>query len=148
MAHVWRLGTNERDSARRLFALLAEVFAEPHQPRDDAALDALLARVDFWALAAADDEGLLIGGLTAHLLPMTHHAGSTLFIYDIAVRADHQRRGIGRLLVATLRELAAQHGIDDVFVLADNEDQHALDFYRALGGAASPVTMFDFSGNT
>jgi aminoglycoside 3-N-acetyltransferase I len=30
-------------------------------------------------------------------------------------------------------------------VLADDEDQHALDFYRALGGAASPVTMFDFS---
>jgi aminoglycoside 3-N-acetyltransferase I len=128
--------------------LRADFFGEPHEPRDDASLDELLARPDFWALGAADDESQLLGGLTAHQLPMTHHAGSALFIYDIAVQAEHQRRGIGRLLVATLRELAAQHGIDDVFVLADNEDQHALDFYRALGGAAAPVTMFDLGGNT
>jgi aminoglycoside 3-N-acetyltransferase I len=141
---VSRLGAGERDTARALFALLAEVFDEPHQPRDDAALDELLARTDFWALAAAGDDGQLLGGLTAHRLPMTHHPGSALFLYDIAVRPDQQRRGIGRTLVATLRSLAAQQGIDEVFVLADNDDPHALDFYRALGGAALPVTMFDF----
>jgi aminoglycoside 3-N-acetyltransferase I len=31
-----------------------------------------------------------------------------------------------------------------VFVPADNGDTHALDFYRALGATASPVTMFVF----
>lgn len=147
MARVWRLASGDRDSARRLFALLAEVFGEPHEPRDDTSLDELLTRADFWALAAADTGGRLLGGLTAHRLPMTHHAGSELFIYDIAVRPDCQRRGVGRQLVQELRSLAAQQGIPVVFVGADNDDQHALDFYRALGGEPAPVTMFTFGGD-
>ncbi|MEO8482303.1 MAG: hypothetical protein ABI634_08850, partial [Acidobacteriota bacterium] len=44
-----------------------------------------------------------------------------------------------------LRAEAANAGIADVFVLVDNEDEHALDFYRAMGGASSPVTAFTFS---
>jgi aminoglycoside 3-N-acetyltransferase I len=31
-----------------------------------------------------------------------------------------------------------------MFVAADNEDVHAIDFYKALGGTDSPVTMFTF----
>ena len=147
MTRVWRLGPGDRDVARELFALMADVFGEPHQGRDDAALDELLAGPDFWALAASDDTGRLLGGLTAHRLPMTHQPDSALFIYDIAVRPDSQRQGAGRALVAMLRTLAAQQGITDVFVTADNEDQHALDFYRALGGKATAVTMFDFDGD-
>jgi len=69
---------------------------------------------------------------------------SEIFIYDIAVRPDRQRRGIGRSLVAHLREAAAAEGIDVVFVPADAEDDHAIEFYRALGGDASPVTFFTF----
>ena len=144
MSRVWRLGPGERAEAKALFALLAGIFGEPHQPRDDDSLDELLARQDFWVLAAADDDGALLAGLTAHRLPMTHHAGSALFIYDIAVRPDRQRQGWGRRLVQMLRKLALQQGMDEVFVLADDEDTHALDFYRALGGVASPVTMFEF----
>ena len=46
---------------------------------------------------------------------------------------------------AALREAAAAAGITEVFVPADNDDTHALDFYRALGGDPAPVTMFTFS---
>jgi hypothetical protein len=31
-----------------------------------------------------------------------------------------------------------------VFVAVADEDVHAMDFYRAVGGAESPVTMFSF----
>jgi aminoglycoside 3-N-acetyltransferase I len=44
-----------------------------------------------------------------------------------------------------LCEAAAAMGIDEVFAAADNDDRHALDFYRALGGSPSPVTFFLFS---
>jgi aminoglycoside 3-N-acetyltransferase I len=87
----------------------------------------------------------IIGGVTAHTLPMTRAESSEIFIYDIAVRDDYQRRGVGRHLMTTLREGAAALGICNVFVPADNDDIHALNFYQALGGVGSPVTFFTFS---
>jgi aminoglycoside 3-N-acetyltransferase I len=142
-----RLTPDDRDPARRLFALMAEVFAEGHEPLGDDYLDRLLHREDFWAIAAFTDDDDLIGGLTAHTLPMTRAEASEIFLYDIAVRGDHQRKGVGRLLMMHLRQEAASIGVEDVFVPADDEDAHALDFYRALGGVPSPVTIFTFSGH-
>ena len=101
-------------------------------------------------MAAVFDEGHAdlgtrsSGGLTAHTLPMTRSESREIFIYDVAVRADHQRRGVGRLLLRHLARLANDAGIVDLFVPADDEDVHALEFYRALGGAASRVTFFSF----
>jgi aminoglycoside 3-N-acetyltransferase I len=141
-----RLGPGDRAGASRLFQMMAEVFGEPSAPLNDEYLDRLLARADFWALAALDEGGDIIGGITAHTLPMTRSETSEIFIYDVAVRGDRQRQGVGRQLLQALREAAAATGIDELFVAADNEDDHALDFYRAVGGAAAPVTMFTFAG--
>lgn len=142
-----RLTSNDRELARRLFVLMAEVFSELHEPLGDAYLDRLLGWEGFWAIAAFTDDDELIGGITAHTLPMTRAEASEIFIYDIAVQADHQRKGVGRLLLTELRREAASIGIEDVFVPADDDDAHALDFYRALGGVPSPVTIFTFSGH-
>jgi ribosomal protein S18 acetylase RimI-like enzyme len=91
----------------------------------------------------AGDHGLLRLRPAPHRLTRTE--SSEIFIYDIAVRVDKQRLGIGRRLIAALRDMAAAEGIHDLFVPADDEDTHALEFYRALGAAASPVTFFVFS---
>ncbi len=139
-----RLTSGDQESARRLFALMAEVFEEEAQPLGDGYLEALLGRTEFWAIAAFLGEEI-VGGITAHTLPMTRTESSELFIYDLAVRADHQRQGIGRQLIAALREGAAAVGIHDLFVPADNEDTHALEFYRGLGGIEAPVTIFTYS---
>lgn len=89
-------------------------------------------------------DGEIIGGLTAHELPMTRNESTELFIYEIAVDPAHQRRGIGRSLVEHLIAAGRSVGIEVAFVPADNVDDHALAFYRALGGAASEVTFFEF----
>lgn len=141
-----RLTAADVEVARQLFQLMALVFEEPPAPLSDAYLTRLLDRSDFWALAAfAGDD--LIGGLTAHTLPMTRSESSEIFIYDIAIRPDRQRQGVGRQLISSLRTVAAAEGIEDIFVPADNEDSHALDFYRSLGGEASLVTHFTFRGS-
>lgn len=57
-----------------------------------------------------------MGGLTAHTLPLTRGEISEIFICDLAVVAEHQRQGIGRQLVATLRSLAAAAGVSVAFV--------------------------------
>ena len=142
--HVKRLTSGDRDVARALFALMADVFEEDSEVLSDGYLDRLLGREEFWVIAAfAGDD--IIGGVTAHTLPMTRTASCEIVIYDVAVRRDRQRQGVGRRLVAELRAQAAARGIREVFVPADDADVHALDFYRALGGAASPVTIFTFT---
>jgi len=144
---VRRLLAGDRTLARETFALMARVFDTESEHLSDAYLDGLLRRPDFWVIAAVDDRQV-IGGLTAHTLAMTVFEGSEVFLYDIAVSEDFQRRGIGRQLVETLLAGARAEGIKTVFVPADNDDAHALDFYRALNGTPLAVTMFDFDTAT
>ena len=139
-----RLTAGDREPAKVLFTLMAKVFDEGSEELSDGYVDRLLGREDFWAIAAFVDNDI-VGGITAHTLPMTRAQDFEIFIYDIAVRSEHQRKGIGRRLVEELRAQAASMGITDLFVPADNEDAHALDFYRALGGEAAPVTIFTFT---
>jgi aminoglycoside 3-N-acetyltransferase I len=141
---IHRLHAQDIALARELFTLMAQVFEEERAPLSDAYLHTLLQRQDFWVLAAFADDALA-GGLTAHVLPMSRSQSRELFLYDIAVRADVQRHGIGARLVASLREQGMQAGIATVFVAADEEDTHALDFYRALGGQESAVRHYTFS---
>ena len=143
MIRTQRLTTSDHETARALFALMEEVFENEHPPLSDPYLARLLAREDLWVIAAFVDD-TLAGGITAHVLPMTRSESSELFIYDLAVREDLQRRGVGRALMTRLREDAAAAGIEDSFVPADDEDTHALAFYRAVGGKPSPVTFFTF----
>ena len=145
--HTKRLTVGDRDLARRVFATMAAVFDEDASATlSDEYLDRLLGRPEFWALAALRGDDVL-GGLTAHTLPMTRAEVSELFIYDLAVRPEFQRQGVGRALVAALRVAGSAEGINDAFVPADNEDTHALDFYRAVGGDPASVTIFSFSSS-
>lgn len=139
-----RLAGGDEDVAAVLFVMMAAVFGEDSEPLPEEYLTRLLGSGSFWAIAALDGADV-VGGLTAHTLPMTRSPHSELFIYDLAVREDHQRQGIATRLVDELRVAAAERGIHEVFVPADNEDQGALEFYRAQGAAASPVTFFTFT---
>jgi len=140
-----RLRSGDGALAKKLFSTMAEVFEEESEPLGGEYIQRLLARDDLWVIAAMAGEEI-VGGATAHVLPMTRSESREVFIYDIAVRASHQRRGVGRLIVSLLRGIAREEGIDELFVPADDEDVHALDFYRALGGVAAPVTFFTFRG--
>ncbi|MBL8214149.1 MAG: GNAT family N-acetyltransferase [Bryobacterales bacterium] len=141
---VERLTLSDLQRARELFLLIADVFETERRPLGDAYLVRLLARPEFWALTISVD-GRMVGGLTAHTLPLTRIEEWEIFLYDIAVLPEYQRRGLGRQLVEALREQAAAEGITTIWVPADNEDTHALDFYQALGGEPAPVTIFTFS---
>jgi aminoglycoside 3-N-acetyltransferase I len=146
MTGIWtkRLASEDMELAKKLFCMMAEVFCENYQQQSESYLDQLLKRKDFWAIAAFDGEDI-IGGVTAHTLPMTKEESSEIFIYDVAVREDYQRKGIGKRLITFLLENAYSQGVKVAFVPADNDDDHALKFYKALGGISSPVTFFSFT---
>jgi aminoglycoside 3-N-acetyltransferase I len=136
-----RLTRGDDQDARDMFTLVAAAFEEPAEPLSDEYIDLLLSTSSFWAVAAFQD-GKVVGGLTAHTIPMTRSPSAELFVFDLAVHEDVRRQGVGARLVATLRELAAEAGVTEIFVPADEDDSPALDFYRALDGQESPVRFF------
>jgi aminoglycoside 3-N-acetyltransferase I len=90
--------------------------------------------------ASIDNE--VIGGLTAHTLPMTRNESEEVFVYDIAILERFRRLGAGRMLIDSLRHAAKEVGVSDVFVPVDEDDREALEFYRSLQGTESPIRFF------
>lgn len=86
----------------------------------------------------------VVSGLTAHILPSTHFESSEIYIYDFAVTPSMQRQGIGRQLMQEFKAHCTALNFKEIFVQADMEDQHARDFYAALGGTSAPVVHFSF----
>jgi aminoglycoside 3-N-acetyltransferase I len=87
----------------------------------------------------------VVGGLIAHTLQRTSREASEIFLYDIAVPPKHQRNGVGRRLFDGRRQMAHAAGIEMVFVPAEGEDTHALDFDTALGGSRQKLLFSTLS---
>ena len=142
---IVRLGVSDVPLARETLELMAAVLEDDGRaPLTDAYLTRLLELPDLWAYAALD-ENRPVGGLTAHVLPMTRAEARELLVYDIAVDTADQRRGIGRALIGRLLKDGAEAGISEVWIPASDDDPHALDFYRRIGGEAEAVTVFTYS---
>jgi len=140
---ITQLGKNDTTLAGKLITLFAEVFEEKKTPANKTQTTVLLNNPAFIALVALDGNNV-IGGITAYELPMLTKAKPEIFIYDVAVQKEYQRKGIGKKLMAALFALAKERGAGEVFVAAHHEDKHAMKFYRSLGGKAEKANMFVF----
>jgi aminoglycoside 3-N-acetyltransferase I len=65
-----------------------------------------------------------------------------MYIYDLAVSADHRRQGVATALIEHLREIGAQRGVWVIYVQADYGDDPAIALYEKLG-AREKVLHFD-----
>lgn len=101
----------------------------------------LLGRDTFIALVARQGDEV-IGGLAAYELPKFEQARSEIYIYDLAVAADHRRRGVATALIRELQHIAAARGAWVIFVQADHGDDPAIALYTKLG-VREDVLHFD-----
>ena len=106
----------------------------------------LLSNSHFVAMAAFYKNDIA-GGLTAYELPMYHSDNSEIFLYDLAVKPEYQRLGIGKGLIHSLKEYCVKNGIKEFFVLAHEEDEHAVEFYRSTGGKSEKVINFIYEAS-
>jgi ribosomal protein S18 acetylase RimI-like enzyme len=105
---------------------------------------ALLADPRTLMLVALDGEQP-VGFVLAHELPRRHGDRSKLFVYEVDVAESHQRRGIGKALLARLAELARERGIRVGFVLTDHDNVPANALYGSAGRASSRgVVQWEF----
>ena len=144
---VHHLGVDDvplMDAMRAMFGAAFEdegtYLGEP--PSADEAR-AWLAREGVIALAAVED-GAVIGGLVAYVLPKFEQARSEIYIYDLAVAEAHRRRGVATALIRRLQAIAAERGAWVIFVQADRGDDPAIALYSKLG-TREDVLHFDIA---
>jgi aminoglycoside 3-N-acetyltransferase I len=90
--------------------------------------------------------GMVVGELAAYELPKFEQERSEIYIYDLAVAANHRREGVATALITALRTIAAQRGAYVIFVQADTtpEDEPAIALYSKLG-QREDVLHFDIA---
>ncbi len=142
-----RLGPADVPHLRKLNALFGDAFADPEtygaRPPSDVYLEALLAKEHVVFIVALAGEQVL-GGLVAYELDKFERMRRELYIYDLAVGAEHRRRGIATALIEQLRDIAAQRGAWVVYVQADHGDDAAISLYERLG-VREEVLHFDIA---
>ncbi|HET9904660.1 MAG TPA: AAC(3)-I family aminoglycoside N-acetyltransferase [Xanthobacteraceae bacterium] len=132
---------------RELLAVFGRAFDEiatytSAQP-DTSYLSRLLGSDHFIALAALEDQSV-IGGLVAYELLKFEQERSEIYIYDLAVEAQHRRKGVATALIEDLRMIAAARGAYVVFVQADPSDEPAVALYTKIG-TREDVLHFDIT---
>ena len=139
------LGPDDLAPMHAMLAMFGEAFDEVETYTDarpgPAYLERLLGDDTFIALAAVAD-GVVVGGLAAYELRKFERERSEIYIYDLAVAAEHRRRGIATALITELAKIAASRGAHVVFVQADLGDDPAIALYEKLG-TREEVLHFD-----
>ena len=139
------------DEAPLLVALLdvfAEAFEDPEHYSSSRPHEAysrgLLGSDSFLALVAVDERGAVAGGLTAYVLCKPEAVRSEIYLYDLAVAPEHQRRGVATALIVALKGVAAARGASVIFVQADAGDEAPMALYAKLG-VREDVHHFDIA---
>jgi aminoglycoside 3-N-acetyltransferase I len=130
---------------RKLNASFGEAFADSEtytaEPPSDAYLENLLGKEHVIAIVALEGEEVL-GGLVAYELDKFERARRELYIYDLAVGAEHRRQGVATGLIEHLREIAVRRDAWVIYVQADYGDDPAIALYEKLG-VREEVLHFD-----
>jgi GNAT superfamily N-acetyltransferase len=131
---VRRLGPGDEDVLAVLaveapeFDLAGRSAPDPPLAPADAAAYLTDPAVLHWV---AERDGLVVGELLCHLLPLPFGAGRELLLYSIGVREGERRGGVGSALVAAMTGWMREAGVPEAWVLADNPGAEA--FYAACG---------------
>ncbi len=124
------LDRNNLSGFKELLRVFENVFemADSRMPGDPH-LESLLQKPDFFCIVASNNDKI-IGGLTVYILHGYYDLQPSAYIYDVGVLPAYQRQGVGSRLVGFLIEYCRVNGFSEVFVQAENRDEHAVNFYR------------------
>ena len=143
---ITRLGPGDAQTMEEANRLFRDVFGEEAYQGPAAGLaylERLLGDDKFIALAAFQDDRM-IGALAGYELVKFEAERSEIYIYDLAVREEHRRRGVATGLINALQPIAREKGAWVIYVQADPPDAAAVALYDKLG-AREEVFHFDIS---
>jgi ribosomal protein S18 acetylase RimI-like enzyme len=134
---IRRLRPGDEEVVRRLSvedAHFEQVGVEPRLriPHTlESAREFLAVETNYQLVAFAEDEP--VGQLIAYELIRRHGDGRMMLVYEVGVRRDSRRQGVGRGLFDVLRSLCRERGIARAFLITNESNLDAMAFYRSLG---------------
>jgi GNAT superfamily N-acetyltransferase len=117
--------------------LLTELFSieadfVPEREKQSHGLNALLADPQGKVLVlVAELDGMVVGMATVQTLVSTAEGGRVGLVEDVVVRRDLRGRGVGAQLIEAILTWARSQGLTRLQLLADRDNQQALDFYAS-----------------
>jgi aminoglycoside 3-N-acetyltransferase I len=139
---VEQLSSNDLGAFTDLINVFGDVFEmEGFDIPDQQYLQRILEGGHLKVFVAKDDD-TVVGGLTLYILEQYYSERPLAYIYDLGISTVYQRRGIGRMLIRAVKEYCTTAGFEELFVQADKDDAHALDFYRATRSNEKQVVHF------
>jgi aminoglycoside 3-N-acetyltransferase I len=144
---IKKLGKEEIDRFMELIRLFEDVFEMKNfKMPDKGHLEQLLKKDSFFVFVALINNKIA-GGLTSYTFEQYYSPLPLVYIYDLAVKVQFQRKGIGKMLISGITDYCKKIGVEEVFVQADEVDGYALDFYHSTGATAEKVVHFYYSLN-
>jgi aminoglycoside 3-N-acetyltransferase I len=145
--NILQLGQDDIMLMKGMLATFGKAFGEVdtycgNQPGTEY-LRRLLGSDNFIALAALKGD-VVVGGIAAYELKKFEQERSEIYIYDLAVAAEHRREGIATALISALKAIAKERGAYVMFIQADSGDEPAIALYSTLG-TREEVLHFDIA---
>ncbi len=121
-----------------LVGLLVALFSieqdfKPDTERQIRGLAGVLASPNACIMVARTSQGEAIAMCSAQLVFSTAEGAHSAWIEDMVVHQAWRRRGIGRQVLQAVLARASERGATRAQLLADLDNQPALDYYQHLG---------------
>jgi ribosomal protein S18 acetylase RimI-like enzyme len=139
------------EDAAEIYALareLAETVGDA-LPQEEAVrerLGELLEEPRACVMVAEGEDGL-VGAASLWIKPDLAHGDAVVEVPMLAVAEGHRREGVGRLLMAEVRGVAARNGATLIELVATRANVVAREFYRSLGFVEADVVALEFVGS-
>ena len=91
------------------------------------------------------DKGKVIGGVTGYELQMFGRESTEMFLYEIGVEQEYQRKGIAGSLIKKLQSICHEKDINEMFVVTSSNNEAAKQLYKKTGGEMEVAPIFTYS---
>ena len=104
----------------------------------------LLQRDENYLIVAAQPDATPVGFLIAYRVPRVDRDQNMIYLYEIAVRPDCRRQGIGSQMIDLLKHESSSDNIMEIWVGTELENTPARRLYESTGGkpGSDPIVEF------
>ena len=99
-------------------------------------------------LLIAETDNTLVGFLMAYRLDRIDRSATQLFVYEIDVEPEYQRRGAGSTLMRYVADIVDREGMMEAFVITNRSNVPAMALFQRTGGIAEDddAVVFAYPG--